>query len=306
MRKGAHRLPPRAASWPSRRTTLVKKQVLVSVDRGETRVALLESTGTPGAAKSRNRRAKNPAAGYRVAELYFERRGNRSIVGNIYKGRVDNVLPGLEAAFVDIGLDKNGFLHVDEIVLPGVEQVRRGRGAASGPRITDLLRPGQEIVCQVVKDPLKTKGARLSMELTIAGRYMVYAPTGEGVGVSRRLDDKERDRLRKEAKQLDLGGGGAIIRTAAQGATREDFERELQYLFKLNDVLQKRVEESKAPALVFQEADLAVRVVRDIASENFERAILDDPKQHHRLLSFFSRTAPELVERVELWEDPDT
>src|SRR5262245_11767650 len=272
---------------------------------------MLEAAGDPTApSKSRGRRRRKKGSGipqgFRVAEVYFERRGGRSIVGNIYKGVVDNVLPGLEAAFVDIGLDKNGFLHVDEIVLPGVETAKRGRGKESGPRITDLLKPGQEIVVQVVKDPLKTKGARLSMELTIAGRYMVYAPTGEGVGVSRRLDDKERDRLRKEAKQLDLGGGGAIIRTAAQGATREDFERELQYLFKLNDVLQKRVEESKAPALVFQEADLAVRVVRDIASENFERAILDDPKQHHRLLSFFSRTAPELVERVELWEDADT
>src|SRR5215208_6788327 len=142
------------------------------------------------------------------------------------------------------------------------------------------------------------------MELTIAGRYMVYAPTGEGVGVSRRLEDKERDRLRKEAKQLDLQGGGAIIRTAAHGATRADFERELAYLFKLNDVLQKRVAESTAPALVFQEADLSVRVVRDIFSAHFERAIVDDPKQHQRLISFFSRTAPELVDRVELWEDP--
>ena len=285
--------------------------MLVTVDRAETRVAMLEAAGDPTApSKSRGRRRRKKGGGvptgFRVAEVYFERRGGRSIVGNIYKGVVDNVLPGLEAAFVDIGLDKNGFLHVDEIVLPGVETARRGRGKESGPRITDLLKPGQEIVVQVVKDPLKTKGARLSMELTIAGRYMVYAPTGEGVGVSRRLDDKERDRLRKEAKQLDLGGGGAIIRTAAQGATRADFERELQYLFKLNEVLEKRVKESKAPALVFQEADLAVRVVRDIASENFERAILDDPKQHHRLLSFFSRTAPELVDRVELWEEPET
>src|SRR6201995_3555647 len=144
------------------------------------------------------RRRHNVPTGYRVAEIYFERRGGRSIVGNIYKGRVDNVLPGLEAAFVDIGLDKNGFLHVDEIVVPGVEQAKRGRG--SGPRITDLLKPGQEIVVQVVKDPLKTKGARLSMELTIAGRYMVYAPTGEGVGVSPRLEDKESSRLRREAK----------------------------------------------------------------------------------------------------------
>src|SRR5213596_4115876 len=239
----------------------------------------------------------------RIAELYLERRGARSIVGNIYKGKVDNVLAGLEAAFVDIGLDKNGFLHVDEIVLPGIEQAKRGRG--NGPRITDLLRPGQEIVVQVVKDPLKTKGARLSMELTIAGRYMVYAPTGEGIGVSKRLEDKERDRLRKEAKALDLRRGGAIIRTAAHGAKRADFERELQYLFKLHEVLQKRVKESPAPSLVFQEADLSVRVVRDIFSADFERALVDDSKQHHRLVSFFSRTAPELVERVELYEDKE-
>jgi ribonuclease G len=282
----------------------MRKQVLVSVDRGETRVALLEATGQPDSPSKGRGRKKDAAAGFRVAELYLERRGNRSIVGNIYKGKVDNVLPGLEAAFVDIGLDKNGFLHVDEIVIPGVEQVKRGRGSGQ-TRITDLLKPGQEIVVQVVKDPLKTKGARLSMELTIAGRYMVYAPTGEGVGVSRRLEDKERDRLRKEAKQLDLGGGGAIIRTAAHGANRQDFERELQYLFKLDEVLEKRVRETEAPALVFQEADLSVRVVRDIFSAHFERAVVDDPKAHHRLVSFFARTAPELVDRVELWEEND-
>jgi ribonuclease G len=287
----------------------VKKQVLVSVDRGETRVALLEATGQvaamPRGGRRRRRRAAAPAAGYRVAELYLERRGGRSIVGNIYKGKVDNVLAGLEAAFVDIGLEKNGFLHVDEIVLPGVETPKRGRGAGGkdGQKIHDLLRPGQEIVVQVVKDPLKTKGARLSMELAIPGRYMVYSPQGEGVGVSRRLPDKERDRLRREAAKLDLQGGGAIIRTAAFGARREDFERELQYLFKLHEVLDKRVEATQAPDLVFQEADLSVRVVRDIFSEHFERAIVDDEKQHQRLVSFFTRTAPELVDRVELWEE---
>src|SRR5205085_11618704 len=183
---------------------------------------------------------------------------------------------------------------------------RRGRGSGRDNRqITDMLKPGQEIVVQVVKDPLKTKGARLSMDLTIAGRYMVYAPYGEGVGVSRRLDDPERERLRKEAAKLDLKGAGAIIRTAAQGAKRADLERELLYLFKLNEVLQKRVEETPAPALVFQEADLSVRVVRDVFSADFERAVVDDPKQHHRLVSFFSRTAPDLVERVELWEEDE-
>jgi ribonuclease G len=293
----------------------LKKQVLVSVDRAETRVALLEASGTPAASRSsaaarksasaRKRGGGSPEAGYRIAELYIERRGGRSIVGNIYKGKVDNVLPGLEAAFVDIGLEKNGFLHVDEIVLPGVEAPKRGRGSGSGRKIADLLKPGQEIVVQVVKDPLKTKGARLSMELTIAGRYMVYAPTGEGVGVSRRLEDKERERLRRQTSNLKIDGGGVIVRTAAHGAKREDFERELKYLHKLHEVLVKRVEDTAAPDLVFQEADLSVRVVRDIFSAHFERAIVDDEQQYHRLVSFFTRTAPELVERVELWEQKE-
>ncbi len=269
-------------------------------------MALLEATGTPGAARAGGRARRRPAApgaGYRIAELYIERRGGRSIVGNIYKGKVDNVLPGLEAAFVDIGLEKNGFLHVDEIVLPGVEAPRRGRGG--GRKISELLKPGQEVVVQVVKDPLKTKGARLSMELTIAGRYMVYAPTGEGIGVSRRLEDKERERLRRQTSKLEIGEGGAIIRTAAHGAQRADFERELLYLHKLHEVLMKRVDDTPAPAMVFQEADLSVRVVRDIFSEHFERAIVDDEQQHRRLVSFFARTAPELVERVELWDEQE-
>ncbi len=267
-------------------------------------MALLEASGTPGASSTTHRRKRagtRPGAGYRIAELYLERRGARSIVGNIYKGKVDNVLPGLEAAFVDIGLEKNGFLHVDEIVLPGVEAPKRGR--SGGRKISELLKPGQEIVVQVVKDPLKTKGARLSMEVTIAGRYMVYAPSGEGLGVSRRLEDRERERLRKQTAKLELGSGGVIVRTAAHGAKREDFERELLYLHKLYEVLLKRVDETQAPGMVFQEADLSVRVVRDIFSEHFERAIVDDELQHRRLVSFFSRTAPELVERVELWQE---
>jgi ribonuclease G len=294
----------------------LKKQVLVTVDRGETRVGILEAEGEPTApAKAaedkpagRRRRGRSGAApkqgapdGWRVSELYIERRHSRSIVGNIYKGKVDNVLPGLEAAFVDIGLEKNGFLHVDDIVMPGVEVQRRGRTSGKGAKIAQLLKPGQEIIVQVMKDPLKTKGARLSMQLSIAGRYLVYVPQGEGVGVSRRLGDKERDRLRKEAKGLDLQDGGAIIRTAASGARREDFEREIKYLFKLYEILQKRASDTAAPAMVFQEADLSVRVVRDIFSAQFERAIVDDQKQYDRLVSFFTRTAPELLDRVDLY-----
>jgi ribonuclease G len=266
----------------------MKKTILVSAERGETRVAVLESK-TKGGQRD-------------VAELYIERRGKRSIVGNIYKGKVDNVLPGMEAAFVDIGLERNGFLHVDEIVLPGGEQApKRGRG--SGRRINELIKPGQEILVQVVKDPLKTKGARLSMNVSIAGRYLVFAPQGSGVGVSRRLTDSERDRLRKMVDRTYKGPGGLIVRTAAHGAKKSDFVREIGYLQRLNEVLQRRSETTKAPSLVFQEADLSVRVLRDVFLSEFEKAIIDSEKQFERVTNFFQRTAPELVGGVELYQD---
>jgi ribonuclease G len=265
----------------------MKKTILVSAERGETRVAVLE--------------AKQKGGKTDVAELYIERRGRRSIVGNIYKGKVDNVLPGMEAAFVDIGLERNGFLHVDEILLPNGEQApKRGRG--SGRRINELIKPGQEILVQVVKDPLKSKGARLSMNVSIAGRYLVYAPHGSGVGVSRRLTDKERDRLRKMVDRTYKGPGGLIVRTAAHGAKKSDFVREIKYLEKLNEVLERRAKDSKAPALVFQEADLSIRVLRDVFLNEFEKAVIDSPKQFERVTNFFQRTAPELVGGVELYE----
>jgi ribonuclease G len=207
----------------------------------------------------------------------------------------------MEAAFVDIGLERNGFLHVDEILMPNGEQApKRGRG--SGRRINELIKPGQEILVQVVKDPLKTKGARLSMNCSIAGRYLVYAPHGSGVGVSRRLTDKERDRLRKMVDRTYKGPGGLIVRTAAHGAKKADFVREISYLQKLNEVLERRSEGTKAPALVFQEADLSIRVLRDVFLNEFEKAVIDSPKQFERVTSFFQRTAPELVGGVELYE----
>src|SRR5512133_2956449 len=274
----------------------MKKNILVSVDRGETRVATLAAKGAP----TKKRKKAPPRHEWKVAELYVERRGRRSIVGNIYKGKVDNVLPGMEAAFVDIGLERNGFLHVDEIVLPGGEAApRRGRGR--GRRISEMIKSGQEIIVQVVKDPLKTKGARLSMNVSIAGRYLVYAPQGSGVGVSRRLTDKERERLRKMVERTYKGPGGLIVRTAAHGAKKADFVREIDYLHKLNSVLERRTEQAEAPALVFQEADLPVRVLRDVFLSEFEKAIIDSEKQCERVTSFFQRTAPELVDGVELY-----
>ena len=283
------------------------------MDAGETRVAVLEGKGTarsggkprPSSDRAARGRGAEQAArdggDFKVAELYVERRGQRSIVGNVYKGVVDNVLPGMEAAFVDIGLDRNGFLHVDEIVLPGGEAApRRGRGR--GRRIDELLKPKQEVLVQVVKDPLKTKGARLSMQLSIAGRYLVYMPSGGGVGASRRLSDAERDRQRKLLQKIHRGPGGVIIRTAAQGARKADFERDIEYLKKLDEVVQRRSNEVKAPEMVFQEADLSIRVLRDVLEKEFDGAIIDDEKQHHRVTSFFQRTAPELVKHVELYE----
>ena len=154
----------------------------------------------------------------------------------------------------------------------------------------------------MVKDPLKTKGARLSMNVSIAGRYLVYAPHGSGVGVSRRLADKERDRLRKMVDRTYKGPGGLIVRTAAHGAKKTDFVREISYLQKLNEVLERRSDETKAPSMVFQEADLSVRVLRDVFLNEFEKAIIDSEKQFERVTSFFQRTAPELVGGVEIYK----
>ncbi|MCB8969739.1 MAG: Rne/Rng family ribonuclease [Thermoleophilales bacterium] len=295
----------------------MKKKILVSVDAGETRVAVLEAKGTARkggtqakdekddkekAGGGRGRGGGRGGNGWRVGELYVERRGSRSIVGNIYKGVVDNVLPGMEAAFVDIGLERNGFLHVDEIVTPdGKSQPKRGHG--KGRRIDELIKRGQEIVVQVVKDPLKTKGARLTMQVSIAGRYLVYMPQGAGIGVSRRMPDGERQQMRKSLERLHKQNkekGGYIVRTAAQGARQEDFEREIAYLHKLHEVLDRRSEDLSAPSLVFQEADLPIRVLRDVLGAEFDGAEIDDEKQFQRVTSFFQRTAPELVSSVEM------
>jgi ribonuclease G len=284
----------------------LKKKILVSVDAGETRVAVLEAKGSPSRTKDgeakKNDDAKHDPKQWKVGELYVERKGSKSIVGNIYKGVVDNVLPGMEAAFVDIGLERNGFLHVDEIVTPDGKPVpKRGRG--QGRRIDELIQRGQEIVVQAVKDPLKTKGARLTMQLSIAGRYLVYMPQGGGVGVSRRMPDKERTQMRKSLEKLHdpkKDKGGYIVRTAAQGAEKEDFAREIKYLHKLHDVLERRSEDAEAPSLIFQEADLSIRVLRDVLGSEFDGCEIDDEQQWERVTKFFQRTAPELVDSVEL------
>src|SRR5204862_6687029 len=199
------------------------------------------------------------------------RPNRRSIAGNIYLGMVDNVLPGMEAAFVEIGLEKNGFLYVDEIVGP---QLERGHGR----KIQDLISRGQTVLVQAVKDPMKTKGARLTTQISLPGRFVVFVPQGEGLGVSRRLDDDERSRLKDILKALSVKQGGVIVRTAAEGASAEDIERDLVFLQKLWKTIEAQAKTAKAPTLVYQEAELPLRVTRDLFTENFTRALVDDEK----------------------------
>jgi len=233
----------------------------------------------------------------RVAEVYLERPGRRSIAGNVYKGVVDNVLPGMEAAFVEIGLEKNGFLYVDEIVGPELEGKRHGR------RIQDLLARGQEILVQAVKDPMKSKGARLTTEISLPGRFVVYVPLGEGIGVSRRLEDDERTRLKEILRAIKLPTGGLIVRTAAEGASPEDIERDVRFLEKLWKEIQASAKKVPAPSLVYSEAELPLRVVRDLFTEDFERALVDDDRTLRRITGYLKKTSPHMAERVARYKE---
>src|SRR5204862_2847838 len=220
-----------------------------------------------------------------------ERPHRRSIAGNIYLGQVDNVLPGMEAAFVEIGLEKNGFLYVDEI---GGPQLERGHGR----KIQDLISRGQTVLAQAVKDPMKAKGARLTTQISLPGRFVVFVPQGEGLGVSRRLDDDERQRLKDILRKLEVKQGGIIVRTAAEGASEEDIERHLVFLQRLWKSIQARAKQAKAPELVYQEAELPLRVVRDLFTGDFEKAYVDDERTYKRLIGYLKKTSPHMAERV--------
>jgi ribonuclease G len=264
--------PPRRAPLPA-----AKRELLISIDVGEQRVAVIEDG--------------------MVAEVYLERPERRSIAGNIYLGVVDNVLPGMEAAFVEIGLEKNGFLYVDEIVVPELEGKRHGK------KIQDLISRGEQLLVQAVKDPMKTKGARLTTEISLPGRFLVFVPNGEGLGVSRRLEDAERQRLKDVIKQLDAKGGGIIVRTAAEGASAEDVERDLVFLQRLWSTIQARAKPATAPALVYQEAELPLRIVRDLFAGDFLSATIDHERTHKRIVGYLKKTSPHMIERVHRYKE---
>jgi len=269
------RQPPRRAPLPA-----AKRELLISIDIGEQRVAIIEDD--------------------RVAEVYLERPERRSIAGNIYLGTVDNVLPGMEAAFVEIGLEKNGFLYVDEIVVPELEGKRHGK------KIQDLISRGEQLLVQAVKDPMKTKGARLTTEISLPGRFLVYVPNGEGLGVSRRLEDAERARLKDIIKGLEVKEGGVIVRTAAEGASAEDVERDLVFLQRLWKTIQARANGAAAPSLVYQEAELPLRIVRDLFAGDFVSAQVDNERTHKRIVSYLKKTSPHMIERVHRYKEKES
>ncbi len=254
----------------------VAREMLISHDNNETRVALLEDR--------------------ELVELYIER-PRRSVVGNVYVGKVTDVLPGMQAAFVDIGLEKNAFLYVDEVVDPeGVEGVPRRP-------ISQLLKVGQQLMVQVVKDPMGTKGARVTTEISFPGRFLVLMPFSDFVGVSKKLDDAERDRLHAIVAPKAPPGVGVIVRTAAQGASARDLETDLEFLLRLWKRVSHLGAEALAPEVIYTEMDLALRFVRDIFSEEFTRLTIDDKSTFEKVTSFLKKTSPQLVRRVHLHRD---
>ena len=254
----------------------VIREMLISHDTNETRVALLEDR--------------------QLVELYIER-PKRSIVGNVYLGKVSDVLPGMQAAFVDIGVEKNAFLYVDEVIAPaGLENVPRRD-------IQQLLKVGQPIMVQVVKDPMGTKGARITTEITLPGRFLVLLPFSAFVGVSKKLPEDERDRLHSIVEQRVPDNMGLIVRTAAQGVSERDLSNDLEFLLRLWRRVNHQSTEALAPEVIYTEMDLALRLVRDVFSEDFRRLTIDDKPTHDKVASFLKKTSPQLGRRVQLYRD---
>ncbi len=278
----------------------MQNTLVINVDIGETRVALIEE-GV-------------------LAELYLEREQDRSPVGNIYLGKVTRVLPGMQAAFVDIGLDRAAFLHVEDVVPEeDLEQLLNGEAegeeseddpAAKSKRISrktpirDVLKEGQDIVVQVSKGPISTKGARVTSHVAMPGRYVVYMPTVDHVGISKRIgNDKERKRLREAIDAFKPAQGGLIVRTVAQGLTKRELKADVGYLVKAWErAAKKRQSIKRAPACLYTDLDIVLRAARDLFTEDVKKIIIDDPKEHERLVEFVSAFMPERADDVQLYQ----
>ncbi len=256
----------------------MSSEILVNVTPMEARVAVVEN----GAAQ----------------DIHIERQESRGFVGNIYAGKVARVMPGMQAAFVDVGLERSGFIHLADVI---------GSGAANGARITDHLREGQLITVQVVKDPLGKKGARLSTDLSVSTRYLVYMPASEHVGVSQRIEDTEererlQDALASALEEEQLEGGGYILRTAAEGVGAAELGADLRYLKRLWAVVARRKEAAEKPELLYEDLPLQLRTVRDLARPEVTRIVIDSLENFTALREFCLKYMPEVAELVEHYQ----
>ncbi len=280
------------------------KEMIISSNGHETMVAILEDD--------------------LVAEIFIERERQRGVAGNVYKGRVSKVLPGMQSSFIDVGLERDGFLYVAEVIdtLEEFEKLEAGdeddKGGAPKDRererarqqakIEDLLKDGQEILVQVVKEPLGTKGARLTSHVTMPGRFLVFMPTVDHVGVSRKIESREeRARLRgivREFRESHGFTGGVIIRTAAAGRPREDIVSDLEAFHAIWTDIRQKMESSRAPAVVYREQNLVGKLLRDLLTDEFQAIRIDNQQDHQRVLELVERILPTLVPRVKLYSKP--
>jgi len=265
-------------------------ELIINVTSYETRVALLEDKV--------------------LAELYIERTKDRGIMGNIYKGKVLKVLPGMQAAFVDIGLEKAAFLYVSD-VYGRIEDVEEMGFQAEemlsdftpSSQIEDLLSEGQEVLVQVSKEPLGTKGTRITSHITLPGRYLVYMPTVDHVGVSRKIkDEKERRRLREIILSIKPPSGGFIVRTASEGAEMEEIRTDMDFLLQLWGNILKKKETSPAPSLIHSDLTMVLRVIRDILSPKVNRLVIDSKEEYENIISFINTYMPKQKYEITLYE----
>ena len=274
----------------------VSNEIIINVGTGETRVGLLENKS--------------------FVELHIERDRDSSVASMVAKGKVTRVLPGMQAAFVDIGLEKAAFLYVgdylDEDGLLDQDNAddaprrrhSRGRGGSrQPPKIESLIREGQEIVVQVAKEPIGTKGARITSHLSIAGRHLVLTPWSKRVGVSRRIEsDRERRRLKEIVTRLRPKDLGFIIRTAGDAAREADLEADIKYLASVWEEIKRRMDEESAPARLHGELSLPLKTIRDFANPKTKRIVIDDPETYEEMKSFISRFVADPKPRLELYE----
>lgn len=250
------------------------KTIIANIMAEETRMALVENG--------------------HLAEISIERSESGHIVGNIYKGRIKNILPGMQAAFVDIGRDKNAFLYLGDLPSHSTPDT-----AERHPLVT----AGQDIVVQIVKDAMGTKGPRVTTQITLPGRFVVLMPTVDYVGISRRIDSEaERERLRQVAEKVRPLGMGLIVRTVAQNKSEEDISKDIAYLLNFWNALAARAKRSAVPALLFRDVDLVIRIVRDYLSPDVAEFILDNREAHGRVCDLLNYSSPELVSRVQLYQ----